>query len=85
MEDPPGLGAYIARGMRARRGWLGIDQAEVARRMGTSTQTISDMELGRRRITADHLPGLCVALECELSELVRGAPEELTRPLGLGG
>lgn len=84
MADDPGLGSYIARGVRARRAWLQLSQAEVGERAGWSAQTISELELGRRKVTADDLPALCIALECDLAELVRGAPSALVRPLGLG-
>lgn len=83
MAEQPGLGAYLARGIRARRTWLGLDQAEVGDRMGVSSQTVSDMERGRRRITVDDIPALCEALESTLAELVRDAPADLRRAAGL--
>lgn len=77
------FGHYVRLGMKARRSWLELDQAEVGRRMGVSGQTISAMELGRRKITADDLPKLCAALECNLAELARGAASSQVRSLGL--
>ncbi len=81
MADP-GFGDFVARGIRARRGWLRIDQAELGRRLGVSGQTVSQMELGQRRITVDQLPALCRALDCDLGELARGADPDDIRAVG---
>ena len=83
MTDRGELGAFVARGVRARRVWLGLGQVDVARRLGCSGQTVSAIERGIRRVTLDDLPGLCRALDTTLPELVQGADPETLRAVGL--
>lgn len=83
MSEEPGLGAYVARNVRARRAYLGRSQTQVADAAGWSAQTLSELEQGRRKVTVDDLPKLCAALECNLAELTRNAPAEFVTGLGL--
>jgi transcriptional regulator with XRE-family HTH domain len=62
--------ASSVRAERARRHWT---QAELATRTGLSRTTIGDIEVGRRQVTANHLPLFCRALDVPLSVLVAGA------------
>ena len=83
MTDRGELGTFVARGIRARRVWLGLGQVDVARRLGCSGQTVSAIERGLRRITVDELPALCRALDTTLADLVQGADLETLRTVGL--
>jgi transcriptional regulator with XRE-family HTH domain len=83
MADRGELGAFIARGVRARRVWLGLGQVEVAQRLGCSGQTVSAIERGIRKVTVDDLPGLCRALDTTFAALVNGADPDDLRAVGL--
>jgi transcriptional regulator with XRE-family HTH domain len=74
----PTLGAVIARNVRAERARLGMDQAQLAERLGASRTTVSNLESGQRKVTADDLAPLCRALGVTLSQLIdRAEPEDL--------
>lgn len=77
------LGDWIAAGVRAERARRRWSQAELGRRLGWSQSSVSDLEVGRRVITADDLPALCRVFELPLAELARGADPEDLRALGL--
>jgi transcriptional regulator with XRE-family HTH domain len=69
------LETHIARTVaaeRVRRNW---DQATLARKIsagGWSRSTVSNLELGKRRVTADDLPLLCEAFQISLLQLMHG-------------
>jgi DNA-binding Xre family transcriptional regulator len=77
------LGDVIARNVRAQRAWLKIRQADLGERLGWLPQTVSALESGERATLVKELPALCKALECQLSDLLRGADPEDLRILGL--
>jgi transcriptional regulator with XRE-family HTH domain len=83
MTERGELGTYIARGVRARRVWLGLGQVEVARRLGCSGQTVSAIERGLRKVTVDDLPALCRALDTTFAALLHGADPNDLRAVGL--
>lgn len=83
MSGVPTLGAIIARNIRRERAGLRLDQGQLAERMGVSRSTVSDLESGQRRITAEHLPQLCRALEVPFAKLIEGAETEDLDALGL--
>jgi transcriptional regulator with XRE-family HTH domain len=83
MADGPGLGAFVARGIRARRVWLNLDQAELGRRVGRSAQTVSEIERGNRRLAVDDLPAFCRALETTFAALAQGADPDDLQAVGL--
>ena len=69
------IGDVIAanvRGERARRRW---DQAQLGAMLGWSRGTVSDLESGRRKVTAADLPGLCRAFGISLARLLDGAED----------
>jgi transcriptional regulator with XRE-family HTH domain len=68
------------RAERARRGWR---QRDLAERTGWSTDTISDIEGGRRRVGIDDLPILCAAFGVTFARLLDGADDEDLRTIGL--
>jgi ribosome-binding protein aMBF1 (putative translation factor) len=69
----------LARIVIRRRGQMGLSQAELARRMGTSHSAISRIESGRHPTTVQTLRRLAAALQ---THLVVGFVDEVT---GLGG
>ena len=68
----------LARIVIRRRGQLGLNQAELAQRMGTSHSAISRIESGRHPTTVQTLRRLADALE---THLVVGFADQIT---GLG-
>lgn len=69
------LGTHIARTVAAERTRRNWDQATLARKIGAdgwSRSTVSNLELGKRRVTADDLPLLCEVFEISLLELMHG-------------
>lgn len=73
------IGANV-RGVRSR---LRMRQEDLADAMGWSRRTVTTLEAGDRRVTVSDVMLLCGALEVDLAELLRGAPPEALRPLGL--
>jgi transcriptional regulator with XRE-family HTH domain len=71
----------LARIVMRRRGQLGLSQAELAERMGTSHSAISRIESGQHPTTVQTLRRLADALE---THLVVGFADDLTA-LGSGG
>jgi transcriptional regulator with XRE-family HTH domain len=57
----------LARIVIRRRGQLGLSQAELAQRMGTSHSAISRIESGQHATTVQTLRRLAVALETNLA------------------
>jgi transcriptional regulator with XRE-family HTH domain len=79
----PDLGDVIAANVRAERARLGITQVQLGERLTMSGATVSDIETGRRTITAADLPRLCEAFGIVLSELLRRADPHDLEALGL--
>lgn len=72
----PDFADYLARNVaaeRARRRWR---QADLAVRLGWSISTVSDLENGKRVLTANDLPLLCRVFGIKLWKLADGAAEE---------
>lgn len=65
----------VARLVIARRAELGLTQAELAERVGTSHSAISRIESGQHRTNVDTLQRLAAALETELEISFRHASE----------
>jgi transcriptional regulator with XRE-family HTH domain len=78
-----GLGDAIAAAVRRERAGLKLTQRQLGERLGVSGDVVSDIETGRHRITADDIPGLCIALEVTFAELVRRADPEDRAAMGL--
>jgi transcriptional regulator with XRE-family HTH domain len=77
------LGAHIARNVAAERNRRRWDQATLADRIGVagwSRSTVSNLELGKRKVLADDLPLLCEAFEISLLQLMHGVqPDDLAK------
>lgn len=78
------LGDHIAANVRAERARRRWSQADLAERLGWARSTVGDLESGRRKVTADDLPVLCLAFDVPLSDLARGADPSDLDALGLG-
>lgn len=61
--------------LRAAREAAGLSQGQVAKLMNMHRPTISEMEAGNRRITADELAKLADLYDTKLSWLLGDAPE----------
>ncbi|MGW5402690.1 helix-turn-helix domain-containing protein [Streptomyces sp. NPDC003952] len=83
MPSAKPLDALIASNVRATRARLGIQQQDLADRLGWARPTVSDLERGKRRVTVDDAANICVALEIDLAELLRGADADVFRAFGL--
>jgi transcriptional regulator with XRE-family HTH domain len=79
----PPIGAVIASNVRAERARRRWTQSDLGERMGWPRSSISDVESGRRKVTADDLVAFCMALEVSLAKLADGADEVELRALGL--
>ncbi len=60
----------LGRNIRKRRQALHMTQARTAAKMGCSQSTISDIEHGKRDLTAETLIGLCSVLTCSAKDLL---------------
>jgi len=75
-------GEVIARNIRAARSRVDINQETLAGRMralGYSAwlrQTVANVEKGRRRVTAEEVLGLALALETAMPDLMRPAAQD---------
>jgi transcriptional regulator with XRE-family HTH domain len=77
------LGDVVAAAVRAERARLRLTQAALAERLGWSTNTVADLETGRRRAQVDDLPIICEVLGIPLRTLVDRADDVDKRRLGL--
>ena len=81
----------LARNARAARARAGIDQATVARRMSNLgfgawvRQTVTKVERGGRRLTAEEVLGLSIALQTTVAALLMPANEDNAIILPAGG
>ena len=75
----PLLAANV-RAERARRRW---SQEHLAALLGTTQSTVSQIEVGRRKIGPDDLLALCAALQVPLQQLLVGADDDQLQVLGL--
>jgi len=72
----------LARNIRAARSRLGINQEALASRLrslGFSAwlrQTVANVEKSRRRVTAEEILGLALALETTISDLMRATDQD---------
>jgi len=60
----------LCRMLKARRVFLGLRQAELAERLGTSQTFVSNYEKGERRLDLIELDRICEALDLSLVEFV---------------
>lgn len=63
--------------IREKREQQGLNQSELARRVGTTPSTISRLEAGERKLSQTYMVAIARALGCEPAELI-GAGADLT-------
>ena len=80
----PPIGDVIAANVRAERARRRWTQADLGERIGWPRSSISDVESGRRRLTADDLVLLCEVFDIPLVKLADGANARHLKILGLG-
>lgn len=61
---------FIGRAMRARRNQLGMNQAQLAARIGLSRTAVTNIECGRQRLLVHQVYEIAQALCCLPSDLV---------------
>ena len=74
----PALDAGVGRRVRAARKRAGLDAAQVATAVGLSTDKLSKIEHGRRRVAPRELPALARALSVSMASLLGVA--DVSRP-----
>lgn len=74
-DTPSDKASTIPARLRAAREAAGLSQGQVAKLMNMHRPTISEMEAGNRRITADELAKLADLYDTKLSWLMGDAPE----------
>lgn len=78
MSDPQiGKTATIPARLRAAREAAGLSQGQVAKIMNMHRPTISEMEAGNRRITADELARLADLYDAKVAWLLGEAPDRI--------
>lgn len=80
---PEEVDKLIGANVRGTRSRLRMRQEDLADAMGWSRRTVTTLEAGNRRVTVSDVMLLCEALEVDLAELLRGAPDGALRTLGL--
>ena len=80
MADFARVIAANVRAERARRRWK---QSDLARLLGCSGATISELERNKRAVQASELPKLCQAFGVNLAKLADGADPKDLSALGL--
>jgi transcriptional regulator with XRE-family HTH domain len=78
-----GLGAIVARNVRAERARRGWKQSELGAHLGWAVSTVSAVETGQRRLAVDDLPALCRVFDIPLAKLLDGAATEDLAALNL--
>ena len=68
------LRAQIASRLRLAREAAGFSQGQVAKRLGLHRPTLSEIEAGRRRVSADELPQLAELYGVDVAWLTSGEP-----------
>ena len=68
-------GVYVALGARIRiiREALGLNQAEMAQRIGLERVAFTNIEIGRQRIRLDQVEAIAKALGTSPKHLMRGS------------
>lgn len=74
-STPSSKTAMLPKRLRAAREAAGLSQGQVAKLMNMHRPTISEMEAGNRRITADELAKLADLYDTKLSWLLGDTPE----------
>lgn len=75
------LHSLLVRNMKRQRLLLGLTQAELAKRSGSSVGYIGEVELGRKFPSAGKLEGIARGLETRPFRLLMG-PEDVTDAMG---
>jgi transcriptional regulator with XRE-family HTH domain len=75
MPDGKATRTDVASRLRAAREKAGLSQGQVAKMLGLHRPTISEIEAGRRRISAEELSQLAKAYDVSVSWLANGEPE----------
>jgi transcriptional regulator with XRE-family HTH domain len=67
--------ASIAQRLRAAREQAGLSQGQVAKHLGIQRPTVSEIEAGRRKVSAEELAELAQLYKVSMSWLVKNEPE----------
>jgi transcriptional regulator with XRE-family HTH domain len=70
------LRAQIASRLRLAREAAGLSQGQVAKRLGIHRPTLSEIEAGRRRVSADELTQLAELYGVDVAWLTSGQPSQ---------
>lgn len=75
MDKIPRERKAIATRLRAAREQAGLSQGQVAKLLNVKRPTVSEMEAGRRRVSAEELSQLAQIYDVSASWLVKNQPE----------
>ena len=75
MSEPDEKRALIAERIREARKSAGLSQGQIAKLMGLHRPSVSEIEAGNRRVSADELTTLAGLLDVTVSWFVGDAPE----------
>ena len=75
MSEPDEKRALIAERIREARKSAGLSQGQIAKLMGLHRPSVSEIEAGNRRVSADELTTLAGLLDVTVSWLIGDAPE----------
>lgn len=85
MEDPKRFYAQLGDSIREAREGQNISQANLARAVGLSRPSITNIELGRQRLHVQQLLSIAQALRVPIIDLVPDAESQRAIPTGLRG
>jgi transcriptional regulator with XRE-family HTH domain len=75
MANADSARAAIATRLRAAREQAGLSQGQVAKLLGLQRPSISELEAGRRRVSADEVPRFAEIYNVSVSWLMNDEPE----------
>lgn len=71
MMDEQAVYATLGQAVMVRRKHLGLTQAQVAKKIGVSRESVANIEAGRQRVLLHHVYGLMKALDLKvITELI---------------
>lgn len=74
-NDPADLRAEIAARLRMARETAGLSQGQVAKRLGMHRPTVSEIEAGRRRVSAEEITQFADLYGIDSNWITRGASD----------
>lgn len=77
MTANPQAHSELGQRLRQAREQAGLSQGQVARKLGLHRPAVSEIEAGRRKVSAEEISRLAELYDVSLSWLVKSTPEEV--------